>query len=92
MDSFITPGSENFRFKCTESKKCLDEFSNSEGSAIFRTILVTEAREEYRLFFRSVTAFWCTKTGAQILIDQLKIWYFILFNNYLMDLNNKLQV
>ena len=30
-------------------------------------------RGEYRPFLRSVTAFWRTKIGAQILLDQLKI-------------------
>ena len=33
----------------------------------------TEGSGEHRPFLRSVTTFGCTKIGAQILIDQLKI-------------------
>ena len=33
----------------------------------------TEGSGGYRPFLRSVTTFGCTKIGAQILIDQLKI-------------------
>ena len=32
-------------------------------------------RGEYKSFLRLVTAFERTKIGAQILIDQLKVWY-----------------
>ena len=44
-----------------------------ECFVLVEVISLYNLRGEYRLFLRSVTAFGCTKMGAQILIDQLKI-------------------
>ena len=44
-----------------------------ECFVLVEVISLYNLRGEYRLFLRPVTAFGCTKMGAQILIDQLKI-------------------